>query len=106
MSKAEDLAEKLYPKKEHVAYGPFPCEEPNMIDANKPYRIGFMEGYQQAEKDLALTWKDVYGILYSERMVMREWFKEHKEENIAEDDSNEVFCSEVLKRFNKQRKEK
>ena len=40
------------------------------------------------------------------REEIYEWLKEHKEENIAEDDSNEVFCSEVLKRFNKQRKEK
>jgi len=95
MSKAEDLAEKAYPQKMDRY-----CEN------NAAMRVGFKIGYHQAEKDNELTWEDVYGILYSERMVMREWFKEHKEENIAEDDSNEVFCSEVLKRFNKQRKEK
>ena len=59
MSKAEDLAEKLYPKKEHVAFGPFPCEEPSVFDDNKPYRIGFISGYHQAEKDLALTVEDI-----------------------------------------------
>jgi len=87
MSKAEDLAEKLYPKKEHVAYGPFPCEEPNMIDANKPYRIGFVEGYQQATKDLELTWEDI------------DWIVGEAVCRVPEDSGKEQICKEVLKRF-------
>ena len=93
-------------KAKQRALGAYPQEMDGYCENNASMRVGFKIGYNQAEKDLELSWEDVYGILYSERMVMREWFKEHKEKNIAEDDSNEVFCSEVLKRFNKQRKEK
>lgn len=73
MSKAEDLAEKLYPKKEHVAFGPLPCEEPSVFDDNKPYRIGFIEGYRQAEKDVIDNlWHDPDEVPEIERKIIFE----------------------------------
>lgn len=96
MSKAEDLAEKLYPKKENVSFGPLPCEEPNVIDDNKPYRIGFIAGYKQAEKDNEITWEDIekvfdlcYKILHDVYLMK---FPDDKEEQ-------KEFYQEVLKRF-------
>lgn len=94
MSKAEDLAEKLYPKKEHVAFGPLPCEEPSVFDNNKPYRIGFIEGYSQAERDLELTWKDIEKVCLIAKEVHQ--FRGFWSESVYQ---------EVLKRF-KERKEK
>ena len=97
MSKAEDLAEKLYPKKEHVAYGPFPCEEPNMIDDNKPYRIGFVEAYKQAEKDNELTWEDIPEIFrISEELKTSWWFRDNEQTKLI---GTQTFWEEVLKRF-------
>ena len=60
MTKAEEAALKAYPKEIIVAYGPLPgADGPCEFDNNLPYRIGYQEGYEQAEKDLALTIDDV-----------------------------------------------
>jgi hypothetical protein len=61
------------------------------IDTHRPIRAIYIKGYQQAEKDLELTWEDIYSILYFEREVLREFGNE--------DYSNEEVCKEVLKRF-------
>lgn len=54
MSKrAEERALEAYPQNEIIVYGPLPgANEPNRIDDNLKYRIGYIEGYEQAEKDL------------------------------------------------------
>lgn len=60
MSKAEERALEAYPQNEVIVYGPFPgANEPNRIDDNLKYRIGYIEGYEQAEKDTierAVVW--------------------------------------------------
>lgn len=54
MTRAEEVAMKAYPKEIQVAYGPLPgADGPCEFDDNLPYRIGYQEGYEQAEKDLA-----------------------------------------------------
>ena len=78
MSKAEERALEKYPYAEV-------CREK------------YLEGYHQAERDLELTWEEIYSILYFEREVLREFGNEEH--------SNEELCKEVLKRF-KERKEK
>ncbi len=50
MSKAEERALKAYPIKIAVREG---------FDENLRERKGFIKGYHQAEKDLALTWEDI-----------------------------------------------
>lgn len=60
MNKAIEKALEKYPVKERVSYGPYPgASGPSKFDDNKPYRIGYIEGYQQAGKDLELTWEDM-----------------------------------------------
>ena len=101
MSKAEDLAEKLYPKKEHVAFGPLPCEEPNVIDDNKPYRIGFIAGYKQAEKDLELTWEDM--MLLED--ILEEMLGENMNDKIPKEWGIKEYYQDVLKRFKERRRQ-
>lgn len=56
MSKrAEEKALEAYPEEIAVAYGPLPgASGPCEFDDNQTYRIGFIKGYEQAEKDLGL----------------------------------------------------
>lgn len=49
LSRAEEMALKAYPRDED--------RELNFRRAN--YRIAYERGYKQAEKDLALTWRDI-----------------------------------------------
>lgn len=81
MSKAEESALKAYPVKIAQREG---------YDENLRERKGFVKGYKQAEKDLELTWADIKTI---DKLL-----------NQCVDYSNPY--QEVLKRFNKERKEK
>lgn len=66
MSKAIEKALKKYPVKEYVSYGPYPgASGPSKFDDNTPYRIGFIEGYRQAEKDI----KEKLSNLFQEFML-------------------------------------
>ena len=60
LTRAEAAALAAYPDKEKskciTAFGTFE------IDNNRPAREGFIKGYEQAEKELALTWKDIRDI--------------------------------------------
>ena len=85
----------------------YPCdmveqiEEPGFLvktDYNRFNRAIFILGYEQAEKDLALTWEDIQTI-----------------DNIVVDMAHntdwplrgqEVFYTEVLNRFNKSKEKK
>ena len=57
MSRAEERALEAYPKAENKvwnsAFGTFEFDE------NGGRREGFIKGYEQAEKDLTLTWEDI-----------------------------------------------
>ena len=93
MSKAEERALEAYPKKIEWVGNQW---DGAPFDVNSKSRVAYEQGYQQTEKDLELTWEDIYSILYAEREVLREFgYEEH---------SNEEGCKEVLKRF-KERKE-
>ncbi|MCR5270537.1 MAG: hypothetical protein K6D91_05920 [Prevotella sp.] len=96
MSNTEEKALEKYPVKECVSYGPLPgASEPSKFDDNKPYRIGFIEGYHQAEKDLELTNEDVYDIW----RIYNEVCAEGK--ILGSDETSQ----EVLKRFKDLKKE-
>ena len=60
-------------------------------------RNSIIKGYHQAEKDLELTWKDVKEICVQSVLV---------EVDLGGLVSDEIHYTEVLKRFNEQRKEK
>ena len=86
MCKAEDLSKQYKDYREQCG-----IKDPVMLD-----EIGeaYYEGYHQAEKDLELTWEDIRNI-YDLAYNLRFPHKKQKE-----------FFEEVLKRFNKERKQK
>ena len=65
------------------------------IDSALPVRKFYIEAYQQAEKDLALTWEDMERIY----IIVR-----HLECSMILYNSNKELYQEVLRRFNETRK--
>ena len=80
MSKAEEKSQNRYP--------------------TLAEKFAFTDGYEQAEKDLELTWRDIEQILDIINNLV--------DENFNADDfgipANKEFYQEVLKRFNKVQK--
>lgn len=70
------------------------------IDVNTYPRCLFQQGYEQAEKDLALTWEDIRTIInigiemINDPEAHPEWMEE------------QPFSEEVLRRFNKAKEER
>ena len=58
----------------------------------------YIEGYHQAEKDLALTWEDISTLREILDGVEQEFRK-----SLHEDKDYIGYCKEVLNRFNKQK---
>lgn len=81
ISKAEELAMQAYPNMT------FPFTP---LDLNAYRREAFINGYEAAEKDLALTWEDME--------LLHRLFAE-EEDNFSKHDK--YFYTEVLKRFKK-----
>lgn len=93
MRKAEEMALKAYPKAiEH--HTRLTTRKLVKVDVNKPLRKIYLEGYHQAEKDLALTWEDMQ--LIDDCLVA----SIHPQ---SPNRSNKEFYEEVLKRFNEQK---
>jgi hypothetical protein len=63
---------------------------------NERRRVCFIEGYHQAEKDLALSWKDIADILDVTDVIANDDSMEERLKTMSE----EEYCKEVLKRFN------
>ena len=84
MSKAEEIAYSKYPKSKKGA----------LYDLA---RNSIIQGYHQAEKDNELTWEDIKEICVQSVLV---------EIDLGGHVSDERHYTEVLKRFNKERKEK
>lgn len=99
MTRAEEAAMKAYPKEEGKmwasAFGTFE------FDRNASERKGFQEGYEQAEKDLALTINDLellHTFLYA--------VKNNKQGCFTFTRLSDEQYEEVLRRFNAQHNEK
>jgi len=86
MSKAVEKAYKAYPL----------TEDNHLNHERNAKRVGFQQGYEQAEKDLELTWEDVREMCKQSVLV---------EIDLGGLVSDERHYTEVLKRF-KERKEK
>jgi len=86
MSKAEERAKERY----NIVRGD-DTQETSGIDMQGS--SDFIEGYRQAEEDLALTWEDI------------DWIVGEAVCRVSEDSEAEQICKEVLKRF-KERKGK
>ena len=95
MSKAEEIhykaviaADNQEPPKDYVISA--------HADHFNGFVEGYVEGYHQAEKDLELTWEDMEAI----QKIANDYTKYHTME------SRFFVYKEVLKRFNKERKQK
>lgn len=87
MSKrAEEKALKAYPEKW------FRDIDGDSYDTNRRERTAFAEGYEQAEKDLALIWEDIRAI--DELLTL-----------VYDPDNEAGYYTRVLEEFNKQRGE-
>ena len=96
MSKrAEEAALKAYPV--GIVGYTTKCEigaEPELQDWNEEKRRCFQEGYEQAEKDLALTWMDVADIV-----ILADTIKDGHEEEWRKL-VVEAYYTAVLKAYN------
>lgn len=88
MTRAEQRALEAYPRDED--------KEMNFRRAN--YRIAYERGYEQAEKDLALTWEDVQLLDFYAMECQVEESKGRKF------NSSQEFFEEVLRRFKEAKK--
>ena len=96
MSKAEERALEAFPLK-------IDGDSRGSYDLNVVKRIVYQQGYEQAEKDLELTWEDIRIILDAENDILREC-NSQKELVIKTYPKGEDYYGEILKRF-KERKE-
>lgn len=87
MSKAEERALEAYPKKIEWVGNQW---DGAPFDVNSKSRVAYEQGYQQAEKDLELTWEDVKEICVQSVLV---------EIDLGGLVSDERHYTEVLKRF-------
>lgn len=90
MTRAEEAALKAYPN-EHFIDGTYA----------EMCRDFFQEGYEQAEKDHALTWEDIAKIDSLILEVNNEFAV-----NYSKEISRQKFYAEVLNRFNKSKEDK
>lgn len=85
---------------EEAASKAYPLDKPHLIckDCQRILQEVYQEGYEQAEKDLELTWEDVKRIVAIADMMMPNtaWDKIAFE---AEFQTEEMFYKEVLKRY-------
>ena len=91
MSKRTEQALKAYP----ILMLPFFPGSVASYDTNEEKRMIYEESYEQAEKDLALTWGDIQIIDH----FILELAREEREGKDWGD--SEKFYTEVLNRFNK-----
>ena len=96
MSKAEKRALEAYPKdiEEYVDVNGLNT----VVDNNSWQRAIFLKGYNQAEKDLELTWEDIQNI----SNIIAEMMIESYTRNSLWT-THEEFSKEVLKRFKAQK---
>lgn len=95
MTKAEERASVAYPPR-YAKCIIFP--ETTGADFNTLKREAYQEGYEQAEKDLELTWEDIKTI--EQITVTSDWY----DFEISGKLWSKEFYEEVLKRFKEAKK--
>lgn len=106
MSKAEDLSRQYvlpFLDEQYKKYGEHKQMELTRFDGYD-MMSAYEEGYQQAEKDLELTWEDIKIILDIEIDILREC-NSQKELVIKTYPKGEDYYGEILKRFKAQKGE-
>ena len=104
MSKAEERANEKYPLMseddkeglESLKYIGIECDSVYEFNSIRYYQqCYFIEGYQQAEKDLELTWEDMFNIF----RLVNEVFDDY-----ADGKTKKEIGEEILRRFNERKK--
>lgn len=95
MSKAEERALAAYPPR-YAKCIIFP--ETTGADFNTLKRETYQEGYEQAEKDLALTWEDIKTIV--QILADSDWYDFEINGKLW----SKEFYEEILKRFEEAKK--
>jgi hypothetical protein len=99
MSKAEQRALEAYPPKYVKQERHLKRMQSERIDTHRPIRAIYIKGYQQAEKDLALTWEDMMII----HKCIKDAMNYHLYKMMEGAEGQKVVYQEVLNRFNKQK---
>ena len=94
MSKAQERALEAYPK---LSVASVCLDGTSPVDLNTGARKRFIEGYKQAEKDLALTWEDIKAI--EQIIATSDWYDFEINGKLW----SQEFYEEVLKRFKEAR---
>lgn len=97
MSKAEEIAAGRY----KINRGD---DTPETSGIDMQRALDFIDGYEQAEKDLALTWKDL-ALTWEDIMLIHKCIKDamnfHLYKMLEGAEGQKVVYEEVLNRFNK-----
>lgn len=94
MTRAEERALEAYPTQDMYS---------SLLDgSNRLKREVFINGYEQAEKDLALTWEDIKKI----SRILDIMVDDDLKGEIPKEWGEEEYYEEVLRRFNKAKEEK
>jgi hypothetical protein len=94
MTRAEERALEAYPTQDMYS---------SLLDgSNRLKREVFINGYEQAEKDLALTWEDIKKI----SRILDIMVDDDLKGEIPKEWGEEEYYEEVLRRFNKVNEEK
>ena len=96
MTKAEERALEAYPK---LSVASVCLDGTHPVDLNTGARKRFIEGYEAAEKDLALTWKDMKTI--EQIIATSDWYNFEISDKLW----SQEFYEEVLKRFKEAKNE-
>ena len=98
MSKAEDKALKAYPKKIEWVGNQW---DGAPFDVNSESRVAYKQGYNQAEKDMELTWEDMMLI----HKCIKDAMNHHLYKMQEGVEGQKVVYQEVLKQFKAQKGE-
>lgn len=98
MSKAEERALDKYPKKIEWVGNQW---DGAPFDVNSESRVAYKQGYNQAEKDLELTWEDMMAI----HKCIKDAMNYHLYKMLEGAEGQKIVYQEVLKRFKAQKGE-
>ena len=105
----KDLIKRAYEKYPENFSGFFAGE---MIDSSSDARMAYMSGYQDAERDLELSWRDIDMILAASEEVKNAFCDDPKntigrwiEGEATPEKFKKAMLSEVLKRYREKKDE-
>lgn len=104
VSKAEERALEAYPPTFTSGKRYAKRVQSEKVDTHAPIRSIFIKGYEQAEKDLALTWENIQRIVTIADLLMTKERMQNEFNKLFI--SPEAYYTEILNRFNKSKEEK